>query len=159
MDDLMASARLSRRLFRRMIDDVPDTLARSQVAPNTNHMAFLALHLVDARSYAAKLMAGPELSHGFEALLEAAQGMADIVSFPPLADVLTAWEWVSDALEARLATQTDEDAARSVGHTYPNGREDLRGALGFLLYHEAYHVGQLNLLRKGLGLEPVGFQG
>ena len=32
------------------------------------------------------------------------------------------------------------------------------GAITFLAQHESYHVGQLALLRKGLGLGPMSYE-
>lgn len=40
---------------------------------------------------------------------------------------------------------------RPLGRTLPDGSETVGGALGFLAWHESYHLGQLGLLRRLAG--------
>jgi len=37
----------------------------------------------------------------------------------------------------------------------PQGDETLRGMVAFLVFHEAYHVGQIGYLKKQLGYAPL----
>lgn len=58
-------------------------------------------------------------------------------------------------LVERLPELTAEDLARKSGRTLPDGADDLRGFVSFLLWHEAFHLGQIDLIRAGLGLGGV----
>ena len=82
-DDLLSAARLGRRLVRRALEDLPEEAALFRVAPGSNHIAFLALHLLDARAWMANLMAGSTLKHDFAPLVDAARGVDDIEAYPP----------------------------------------------------------------------------
>lgn len=46
---------------------------------------------------------------------------------------------------------TPEFLAKPLGRTLPDGSETVGGALGFLAWHESYHLGQLGLLRRLAG--------
>ena len=54
-------------------------------------------------------------------------------------------------LAARLEGLTAEDLARPLGRTLPGGADTIGGALRFVAWHEAYHLGQLGLLRRLAG--------
>ncbi len=58
-------------------------------------------------------------------------------------------------IEAGLAAASDESLASPIpeGETYPPGFETLADKLAFLQFHEAYHCGQLALLRRLYGHE------
>jgi uncharacterized damage-inducible protein DinB len=126
-------------------------------AVDGNHIAFLALHLLDARTYAANLMSGPPVRHELAEMLESATGIDDIAVFPALEQVTREWGEVCDAFERRLKEQDESSLSAESGRTYPNGRSDLLGVLSFLMHHESYHIGQVNLLRRHAGLKPVSF--
>jgi uncharacterized damage-inducible protein DinB len=46
---------------------------------------------------------------------------------------------------------TAEQLAKPLGRTLPDGSDTIAGALRFLAWHEAYHLGQLGLFRRLAG--------
>jgi uncharacterized damage-inducible protein DinB len=54
-----------------------------------------------------------------------------------------------------MATQweslTPEQLVKPLGRTLPDGSDTTEGALRFLAWHEAYHFGQLGMLRRLAG--------
>jgi hypothetical protein len=50
---------------------------------------------------------------------------------------------------------TPEHLAKPAGRTLPDGSDTLGGALRFMVWHEAYHLGQLGLLRRLAGKPGV----
>ena len=54
-------------------------------------------------------------------------------------------------LAAHWETVTATDLARPLGRTLPDGSETVGGAIRFLAWHEAYHLGQLGMLRRLAG--------
>ena len=55
------------------------------------------------------------------------------------------------ALAGRWAAVTAQDLAKPLGRTLPGGADTLGGGLQFMAWHEAYHLGQLGLLRRLAG--------
>jgi hypothetical protein len=56
-----------------------------------------------------------------------------------------------DALAARFAAITPEQAEAPYARTFPDGSSTVEGAAHFLFWHETYHLGQLGLLRRACG--------
>jgi uncharacterized damage-inducible protein DinB len=160
MDPLLvpiASAlRLHTRLFHNCLEGIDDEQARRRLNERTNSMAFIALHMVDARHLAARTM-GAEARNPFASLLQDARGIDNVVSIPPLTEIRDAWDQVSAALEARLQALTSEELASPPPQPFPGDDPTLAGAIAFLATHDAYHVGQLALLRKFLGFDPMRY--
>jgi hypothetical protein len=76
-------------------------------------------------------------------------GAADAVSFEKLLGMLDASQ---ETIMERLPTLDDEALAREV--TGPFGKpEQLGNVIGALHFHEAYHAGQIGVIRRLLGRE------
>ncbi|MGH7682224.1 MAG: DinB family protein [Candidatus Eiseniibacteriota bacterium] len=65
----------------------------------------------------------------------------------PFASILADFEKCQDRVQAGLGRLNDEDLARK------QGEQTLGDALHFLQFHEAYHIGQIGLLRRMAGKE------
>lgn len=157
IEQLVHLYRLNRWLYTRALEGVSPAAALARPGAEANHIAFIALHLLDARAYTASLMAGPPVEHGFEDQTRTAEGIDDLGSFPRIEALSAAWERVSSELERRLIAQGAEALAADAGVEFPNGQRSLAGALFFLAFHEGYHIGQLALLRKVVGLPALDF--
>lgn len=116
----------------------------------TNHAAFIALHMLDARCFLIRAL-GADVRHGFEALTDDARGLEDIAEYPSPAEILEAWQRVSEKLALALDAMTAEELAGASPHRFPIDDETMLGLLAFLAQHEAYHMGQLGLIRRAHG--------
>jgi len=58
-------------------------------------------------------------------------------------------------LMARFAQLGDDDLAKSAPREFPVRDKTVRGMIAFLVYHEAYHVGQVAYVKKWLGYPGV----
>jgi len=76
---------------------------------------------------------------------------ADLPADLDLGVVIAAFQASAPQLAARWDALTAEDLARPFGRVLPNGTDTLGGALQFYAFHEAYHIGQLGLLRSLTG--------
>lgn len=118
---------------------------------DANHLAFLATHLVGARHYIVGFAGGTstdplEVYHG------GSRDIGDMDRFPSPQETLDAWNEVApillDALDAVGGEFLDEDS----GVPFPTPGPARLDALIFLAQHEAYHLGQMGLLRRISGL-------
>jgi hypothetical protein len=128
--------------------DAPAWLKRSGEA---NHVAFLAVHLAGARYYIVKFLGGTA-QDPLEHYHQKARSIEDISEFPPPAEVLDAWNSVAPLLDAALARATPELLDGDSGLPFPAPGPTRLHALTFLAQHEAYHLGQMCLIRRIHGL-------
>lgn len=160
MTERLGTARLLLEINARLFRDALSGVAarEAELRPNelTNHIAFLACHLLDARFFLLEIL-GAQAVNPFARLLEGASGIEEIEEFPPLEDVLTAWKELDEALRRRLDALTDDDLDAPCKQSFPVDDRTLLGALSFLVQHDSYHVGQLCYVRKYLGHPPVTF--
>jgi hypothetical protein len=145
---------LNSALLRRALDGVdPDTWERR---PNdrTNNLAFIACHALDARFYLMKLI-GHERTNPWQSLFDASTDVTRMKEYPPVYELVAEWEELHEAtlLQLEELSAAELDADSSV--TFPTADRSVLGGLSFLAFHEAYHVGQLGLVRKYVGLDPV----
>jgi uncharacterized damage-inducible protein DinB len=149
--------KLNTRLFLNCLDGMDDDRASWRPTATTNSAAFLALHLVQTRHSLAALI-GLETRNPFEVLTKGAQGIADITDYPSLDDMRAEWKNVTGSVRARLAELAPADLSTSADQKFPGDDPSVLGALAFLMQHDAYHVGQLALLRKQMGLPAMSYR-
>lgn len=150
-------AALHTRLFLNVLDAMGDEAAGARIAAGTNSAAFIAAHLVDSRAWAARLL-GVDLPAPFGGAVAYGRSMDDLERVPTVGEIREEWLAVSPVLEARLAALTPEDLAGRAAQRFPIDDATLAGTLAFLLHHEAYHLGQLGLLRRAAGLPAMRYR-
>ncbi len=150
LETIAATLRSNEQVFRGALADVTDT-AWLHRPGEANHLAFLATHLVGARHFVVRFTGGTstdplEVFHG------GARNIDQIDRFPSPQETLGAWNEVAlilqDALDAVTGEFLDEDS----GVPFPAPGPTRLDALIFLAQHEAYHLGQMGLLRRISGL-------
>lgn len=147
---------LNTRLFLNAVENVDDKIATSRPNENTNHMAFVACHLVDARHYLGNTV-GHESNSPFKAL-EGARGIDDIEEFPSVDEIRSAWKAISEKVSPHLTTLGDADLEKESERPFPiEAGNTILGAITFLLEHDSFHIGQLGLLRRFFGLDALKY--
>ena len=150
---------LNNRLFLNCLEDVTDELARTRPGASSNSVAYIALHLHDARHYLAKFLGATE-PDPFAMITSHASSVEEIDIYPSAAEFRTAWMEISLTLENRLAdipTSYLERPTPPDAPDFPVADKSVLGGVAFLLQHEAYHLGQMAFLRKLLGLPAMSW--
>jgi uncharacterized damage-inducible protein DinB len=147
---------LNTDLFRSVLRDVPESLAAERIG-GANPPAFLAAHLLDARCYLSGLLGAPVENPIGDALRDA-RSADEVDALPSLAAVLAEWDRVSPHLEAALAAATAAQLDGPSPQRFPVRDATLGAGVAFLLQHESYHLGQLALLRRQLGLPAMTYE-
>lgn len=160
MDPRLSSHRalleMQERLFTNCFAGVDDAKSRERTGPRTNHMAFLGAHLAETRHYLVGLLGGggePPFGGRFAEL----RGVDEMVEPPTVDEILAAWREVSPELDRCLAAVDAETLDGAPPIPFPVADPTLLGGVGFLVHHEAYHLGQLALLRKHVGLPAMSY--
>lgn len=147
---------LNGRQFLNAIEDMPAEIWLMRLGNRSNHPAFLALHLLDARCFLLGLLGVPA-SHGFEEVGKDATRLEDIPDYPDSAEILKAWNRVSEGLSSALENAGMERLTGVAPHDFPVSDASVLGAVAFLTQHEAYHLGQLGLIRRAAGMAPLSY--
>jgi uncharacterized damage-inducible protein DinB len=149
---------LNTRLFLSCLEGIDEDAAQRRPGGNVNHMAFVALHVADARWFLSRQL-GCDVPNPFAAFpeLEQARGIDDIVEYPPLGTIRGAWEGIGSVLANRLSTVSLEELGAKPTHEFPIGDPTVLGMITFLVGHECHHIGQLGLLRKHLGRGAMSY--
>jgi len=149
---LIQLATLNHSLLTRNVEGLSDAQALVTLFDGGNHLNWLVAHLVTSRDHmldalGAERVRSEEIDEGFDfghpaPTSEEAWPLAQHVQ-----DYLTTHE----RLLAALAEATDERLSQ------PHENSTLGHQLTFMLWHEAYHVGQATLYRRKAGLKsPIG---
>lgn len=156
---LHANFQLNTRLVLNCLDEVPDDMAQTRPGPGVNSIAFIALHLHDARHYLARYLEVAE-PDPFQQITAASSGIEDIDIYPSLGEMRTAWMEISLALEqhfTHLTAEMIDQPSPEDAPDFPVQDKSVLGGIAFLLLHEAYHIGQMGLLRKLHGLPAMSW--
>ncbi|NNE07197.1 MAG: DinB family protein [Gemmatimonadetes bacterium] len=147
---------LNTDLFRNVVRDLDDGKAGKRPTGDNNHALFLALHLVDTRHFLAQFLGEP-LENPFASLVEGKKTIDDFDTFPPLADITAAWDRISSHLAGIYEKITLEQLDAELPIPFPVKEPKMLSGIAFMTHHDAYHIGQLGYLRKGLGLGPMAY--
>ncbi|MBT8479530.1 MAG: DinB family protein [Gemmatimonadetes bacterium] len=145
---------LNAALFRKALDGVDQAAAERRPNDHTNSLAFIACHALDARFYLLKL-AGHERTNPWQSLFDAANDVSTMKEYPPLYEVLAEWDELHEATLGFLAEMSPAELDAESSAQFPTEDRSTLGGIAFLAFHEAYHVGQMGLVRKYLGFDPV----
>lgn len=153
---IAAVLRLNTELLLNCLEGLDEQAAEQRGTPRTNSIAFLVAHLVDARHFIASVLGAP-LPSPLSPALAKARSLDEAGEMPPLGELAGAWE----AISAHLAVQVERiDTAQlsRQGQRFPGSDGTVLGALAFLAQHDSYHLGQVALLRRQLGLPPMSYE-
>jgi len=154
LDPLHTTLNLNARLFLSALGGVTDDVATTRPNSNTNHMAFIACHLLDARHYLAEYT-GLATDKPFKDILEGAKGIEDIATFPALANILSEWKAISERLSEHLPKLEEWTLTADSPQSFPVEDKTVLGGITFLLEHESHHIGQLAYLRRYFAMPPL----
>lgn len=148
--------RLNTWLFHNCLAGLSEEDARRRPTSEVNSVAFVAAHVCESRVAIAGWLGAP-VDNPWAALVANAKGIQDTPVLPSLAEVAATWDAASAAIEHRLARVSPDRLDGPAPHRFPGGGSTLLGALAFLAQHDSYHMGQLALLRKLVGLPGMTY--
>lgn len=148
--------RLNTLLFRNCLVGMTEETSRRRPTPTTNHAAYIAAHVTESRFFLLKILDAEQPSP-MEPYIGSASSLDEVQKWPTLAETHAAWTHAGHALRDRLDAMTTADLDCPCTPAFlGNGVSRLSG-LSFLAQHEAYHIGQLSLLRTYVGLPAMKY--
>ena len=155
-EPLRSIFRLNTELVVNCLSGVDDATAWRQVTAGTNHMAFLLAHLITTRHLLADAFGAP-LASPLEGVMDRATKVSDVIELPPVDDLLGYWHAVSLHLDRALGELPEEALSEHTPMRFPIDGDRRLDVLAFFAQHDSYHVGQLALLRRQLGLPAMAY--
>jgi uncharacterized damage-inducible protein DinB len=88
-----------------------------------------------------------------------ARGIDQVERLPSLEVIREGWTAASHALRDRLDAMSSAELEAAVPNAppFPGTDKSALSLLTFLVQHESYHIGQLSLLRKYVGLPAMKY--
>lgn len=148
--------RLNTELFVHCIVDLSEEDALRRPLPAANHIAFIAVHVIDARFFLRKLL-GHEITNPLTDVLSHVNRVEEAIHLPCLDELRNLWDRVSRDLQDCLESVPADLLEGMSPHAFPVKDASLLGGIAFLVQHESYHIGQMALLRKGLGYPAMSY--
>ena len=135
--------------------DVDEKIALKRPNKKTNSMMFLALHLIDARNFILTQL-GVEIKSPFAKYLDWSKSIDEVKIYPKLSRVISEWKKLDTVFMKKMNSLSPKQLGVKLKMDFPGGKSVLN-MITFLSQHEAYHVGQLGLLRKFNGLPATQY--
>ncbi len=148
---LIAQYKLTSQLFDSVLEGIDDHTAGIRLNDKTNHILFIAGHIVSSRYGSANLL-GLGAASPFNGICNRGATLQEPSKYPPLPEMLQEWHSISDRLFELLEITDDNKLLEPLPVGFPTVDTTIRGGLHFLAGHEMFHIGQLIFLRKSFGL-------
>ena len=137
-------------ILEKAMQAVPAEKWLSQPAEASNHLLWIAGHIVVHRAMVLKMLGGA-WSAPWEKTFVRGAAQAASEAYPQVAEIRRAWDEVSSQLYPLLASPPPNVLGKPAAEKVPSFNGKVSGTIAFLGFHEAYHVGQVAYLKKWLG--------
>lgn len=144
----------SGNIFLHALSDISeDDIARTP-DDKTNNLLFIAGHLLTSRVILGRIV-GMKDEVPFEGKFGRGEPLKDKSEYPGIGEIKTLWKDFSDKLIARLESIDQETLAQKAPYEFPIGDPSVTGAVAFMAFHEACHIGQIGMIRKMFGYSTI----
>jgi uncharacterized damage-inducible protein DinB len=145
--------KLNNGMVTRALDGVSDAELWERPASG-NPLGWLLGHITHTRGQLLNLLDAPWES-GLGTHFKRGSALADAAAYPSRPIIETAWKETHGRMRDAFAALTEARlSAPAQGPQLP-GAKTLSDQIGFLAFHEAYHVGQMSYVRRLLGHSAV----
>lgn len=150
------------RWFKNSLINLSDKETNQRVHPAMNHIKYIAGHLFHT-NYIFAQFAGVKVETKWNDLF-AGQGKTkalDNYPYPDINEIIAEWDKLFPIVRNGLANLSEELLNKEVPSPIAQSGifdNTIRDLWTFLNYHQAYHIGQNGILRKGLFKETMKYQ-
>jgi hypothetical protein len=160
MKPLLIQFDLHHRLYNNVLEGFSDqeTNQRLHNNPQINPVKYLAGHLLNSQ-YGLALMAGlnPEVKWNELFAVMGQSEARDNYPYPPLEEVLMEWNQLHEPLRKMLSGLDTENLKEKPPAPFDQVAESKEELWAFINHHIAYHIGQIGILRRGFGKQPMHY--
>ena len=159
---LLAQYELHNRLFKNVLDGLTDEETNKRVNDNKqmSHIKYIAGHILNAQ-YGFAALGKVTVERKWDDLF-APQGKSsakDNIQYPAIDEIKDEWKKMEDKIRVGLTNLTDEElnSEPPFPFIFDPFENTVAGFWSFLNHHQAYHIGQIGILRRGLNKEPMRY--
>jgi uncharacterized damage-inducible protein DinB len=156
LQPVIEAFKLQTRLFRNVTRDISEEHAKAHFGGCPNHIAWITGHLVATR-YTLGAVLGLTDREPYPEFFESGKGIQDDIDYPSMDNLIAGWEDFAEKIIERLESLTEDELHADPPIQTPVGDNTLRGFITFICHHEAYHIGQLSILKRYFGYEPMSY--
>ncbi|MGS2764220.1 DinB family protein [Sinomicrobium sp. M5D2P9] len=168
--ELLMQFDLHHRLFNNVLEDLTDEETNTRINGNTkmNHIKYIAGHLMSAQ-YGFAYLAGLHPEEKWNALFSPTSGSRamDNMTYPDISEIVYEWNRLYKDIRRGLE-QVPNDILHHLPPPPMNGiigdttlstifENTIAGLWAFFNHHQAYHIGQIGILRRGLGKSAMRY--
>lgn len=132
------------------------------ISGNTNSLEWLAGHLIVTRCRNTVRLGQPVEPYPYlDAFVDQSLPPPNFRAFdsnrnyPSLAECAEAWSAYSRLFIATLEAADEKSLATEIPLTGPTGGSTVQDLLTSVVLHEAFHIGQMSIIRKALGYKAM----
>lgn len=156
LQPVIEAFKMQTRLFLNTTRDITEEHAKAHFGGSPNHIAWITGHLVSTR-YMLSTILGLIDREPYPELFETGKGIQYDITYPSMEKLTAGWEEFAEKLIDRLESLTEDELQADPPIQTPIADNTLRGFITFICHHEAYHIGQLSILKRYFGYEPVSY--
>lgn len=157
---LLTQFDLHQRLYNNVLDGFSEeeTNRRLYDDPKINHVKYLAGHLLHSQ-YGLAVIAGIEFEQKWSGLFDVmGQSEArDDFSYPAIEEIKAEWNRLYQPVRSGLKGLSSQALTATPPEPFDGVAESSGELWAFISHHTAYHIGQIGILRKGFGKEPLRY--
>ncbi len=153
---------LHSKLFINVLEGVEDIKGSKRLSDQVNHLQWIAGHITNSR-YRFTSQLGLEMSFPFaDCYNDFTQPppfnrvIDSSVKYPSLTEIKKYWNKLAPIFFDRISGLTDEQLASESAIAVPTGKT-LLDLFSFIASHESYHIGQMSIIRKYMGLSAMSY--
>jgi hypothetical protein len=154
---------LQTRLFNNVLESIEDLKGSERLSDHVNHLQWIAGHLTNSRYRFTGLL-------GINGVFPYAESYNDFtqppphnriidasIKYPALTEIKKYWNELAADFVSRISGLSSEQLDAESPITVPTGKTFL-DLFSFLASHESYHIGQMSIIRKYLGLDAMSYK-
>lgn len=157
---LLAQFDLHHRLYNNVLAGFTDeeTNKRLNGYNQINHVKYLAGHLLNSQyglATAARIAIEPKWNDLFSVM--GRSEAKDDVSYPSIEEIKREWNHMNAPIRKGLENMTIDELKAIPSEPFNRVAESNGELWAFINHHIAYHIGQIGILRRAFGKDPMSF--
>ena len=162
IENLIKQYRLLSDWYLSVLENISDEDGKKTIGENTNSIEWLAGHLITGR-YRNLMRIGVNIEPykymdkfiNQSAPPPNAIAFSKDIKYPTLTECRAQWEIYTDLFLKGLEKVDEKILNTEMNFRVPTGGNTIEDALNFIVMHESFHIGQISIMRKTLGLPSM----
>ncbi|MCC5942104.1 MAG: DinB family protein [Balneolaceae bacterium] len=152
---------LHQRLYNNVLVGFTDeeTNRRLPGYPHISHIKYIAGHLLNSQ-YGIAMLAGLKTEVKWNDLF-AVMGQSearDDISYPHIDEIMKEWNDLYRPVREKLYRMNDDQLMELPPEPFDAVSESKGQLWTFITHHQAYHIGQIGILRRAFGKDPMSYE-